>query len=70
MLFSYFCTPLAEKKPGEIRSECKYTERVKRYSNGSKIVLKRFVNPPNEKTQFFGVLKCKHVTNLYSHMAQ
>ena len=55
MLFSYFCTPLAEKKLGEIRSECKYTKRelkdivtvVKLYWNG-------LFNPPNEKIQLLG----------------
>ena len=69
MLFCYFCTPLAGKKPGEIRSESKYTKGelkdivtvVKLYWNG-------LFNPPNEKTQFFGVLKCKHVTNLYTQI--
>ena len=27
MLFSNFCTPLTEKKQGEIRSECEYRKR-------------------------------------------
>ena len=57
MLLSNFCTPLAEKKLGEIRSECKYTKRqlkevAKLYWNG-------LLNLSTEKTQFFDVLKCK-----------
>ena len=28
------------------------------------------LNPSNENTQYFGILKCKLVTNLYSHVKQ
>ena len=57
MLLSNFCTPLVEKKLGEIRSECKYTKR--QLKEVAKLYWKGLLNLSTEKTQFFDVLKCK-----------